>query len=67
MKLNDEHDKALQRKVEQLLEEKNKILNEMIRPVERSKYEKNLAVVVDEFNNFKFAVTQSISIILFFW
>lgn len=63
IKLNNEHDKALQRKVEQLLEEKNKVLNEKIRPVERAKYEKNLAVVVDEFNNFKFAVTQSISII----
>ncbi|CAH1731001.1 unnamed protein product [Aphis gossypii] len=55
IKLNNEHDKALQRKVEQLLEEKNKVLNEKIRPVERAKYEKNLAVVVDEFNNFKFA------------
>ncbi|XP_025197479.1 uncharacterized protein LOC112596202 [Melanaphis sacchari] len=63
IKLNDEHDKALQRQVERLIADKNKTLNEKIRPMERSIYEKNLSVIMEEFDNSKIAVTQSISIV----
>lgn len=63
IQLNEEHNEALQRKVEELMQIKNKTLDNKIRPAERLRYEKSLSTVMEQFNNCKIAVIQTISII----
>jgi len=63
IKLNEEHNEALKKKVEELLQEKNKTLDDKIRPEERLKYEKSLCTVMEQFDNCKIAVNHNISII----
>jgi len=61
IKLNDQHNEALQRKVEELMKKKKQTLDEKIRPAEKLRYEKKLSQVMEQFNNCKIAVIQTIS------
>ena len=63
IKLNQEHNGALKKKAEELLQEKNKTLDDKIRPEERLRYEKSLCTVMEQFDNCKIAVNQNVSII----
>jgi len=56
IKLNEEHNEALKKKVEELIQEKNKTLDDKIRPEERLRYEKSLRTVMEQFDNCKIAV-----------
>lgn len=62
-KLNEDHNEALQKKVEELMKIKNETLEDKIKPAERLRYEKNLSTVMEQFNNCKIAVNQTISTI----
>jgi len=55
-KLNEDHNKALQKKVEELMKKKIETLDDKIKPAERLRYEKNLSTVMEQFNNCKIAV-----------
>lgn len=61
MKMKNEQNEAFKRKVEELIREtNNNSLNEKVKLVEKSRYEKDLATVINEFNNCKFSVRLTI-------
>jgi len=61
--MNEEHNEALQKKVEELIQKKNETLNEKIRPAEKLRYEESLSTIMDQFNNCKISVIHTIFII----